>query len=508
MAHLVAVVERFDTDQGMARACEATKDFVFPEEVYKRDQSIMDATGSLTAVIEEVQSKGLADRFNADRVKACIPESYPEYSLLLDIATHGAPIDLPEDFIPSGQPEEPRVILRQMPLVMQMHAHKAWSKNRGVLIRWSTLPDAEKAQVHFNPCHWNMEKVVGRWLIDCSNRAEGFNLNTPETKAASQARLGQVRDETIQDIFASWYAYSETESVPFSECYIWKADIEGAFPQFRWQPWVAKLMGMMITEDMLYLHTSGNFGHTSSPGVWWVVSNALKFFCLLMGILGVLSKYVDDFHGFGKLAHALRDEAVFAKCARAYFGDSALNDDKTVHPTQQTDVLGWECKVVEELSFPNQKGCDKILLVFFCFVISKAQTRELWEVLAGVAERYAIGLVGMRAFVAPFHHMKEKCGAKTTRNARLRSGSAIADSSARFCIEMWRAEALLLWHDPMLVAVPMRSMAGPRAARRPVFRTESDAGPEGIGAVVYGEDARCDACIHKLPITVGQRFEE
>ena len=72
MAHLVAVVERFDTDQGMARACEATKDFKFPEEVYKRDQSIMDATGSLTAVIEEVQSKGLADRFNADRVKACI----------------------------------------------------------------------------------------------------------------------------------------------------------------------------------------------------------------------------------------------------------------------------------------------------------------------------------------------------------------------------------------------------------------------------------------------------
>ena len=120
-------------------------------------------------------------------------------------------------------------------------------------------------------------------------------------------------------------AYSETESVPFSECYIWKADIEGAFPQFRWQPWVAKLMGMMITEDMLYLHTSCNFGHTSSPGVWWVVSNALKFFCLLMGILGVLSKYVDDFHGFGNLAHALRDEAVFAKCTRAYFGDSALN---------------------------------------------------------------------------------------------------------------------------------------------------------------------------------------
>jgi hypothetical protein len=122
-------------------------------------------------------------------------------------------------------------------------------------------------------------------------------------------------------------------------------------------------------------------------------------------------------------------------------------------------------------------------MVFFCFVITAAQSRELWEVIAGVAERYATGLVGMKAFVAPFHHMKHMCGEK--RHAR--SGTATADSSARFCIEMWRAEALLLWSDRIAVAVPIRWMTLPSVTK---LYTESDAGPEGIGAVVYDRNGK------------------
>ena len=75
----------------------------------------MDATGSLSAVIEAVQNQGLEERFNAARVERCIPKSSVKYDMLRDIAAHGAPIDLPEGFVPSGQPEEPRLILRPIP---------------------------------------------------------------------------------------------------------------------------------------------------------------------------------------------------------------------------------------------------------------------------------------------------------------------------------------------------------------------------------------------------------
>jgi hypothetical protein len=117
LAHLKVVTQIFDTDQGIARAREAAKDFEFPPEVVTRDQEVMDATGSLSAVIEAVQNRGLKERFNADRVERCIPKSYVQYDMLRDIAANGAPIDLPEGFVPSGQPEEPRVMLRQIPLL-------------------------------------------------------------------------------------------------------------------------------------------------------------------------------------------------------------------------------------------------------------------------------------------------------------------------------------------------------------------------------------------------------
>jgi hypothetical protein len=50
---------------------------------------------------------------------------------------------------------------------------------------------------------------------------------------------------------------------------------------------------------------------------------------------------------------------------------------------------------------------------------------------------------------------------------------------------MWRAEAVLLWHDRSLVAVPLRSMTKSTVLKPFEFYTESDAGPEGVGAVIY-----------------------
>ena len=56
----------------------------------------MEATGSLTHVIETVQQQGLEQRFNVTRVEECTPETYEQYGILRDIALQGTPIDLPE----------------------------------------------------------------------------------------------------------------------------------------------------------------------------------------------------------------------------------------------------------------------------------------------------------------------------------------------------------------------------------------------------------------------------
>ena len=126
LAHVRSIACQFDTEQGIVTAMEAARDFSFPPEVYTRDPEVFDTTGSLPQVIESVQICGLEDRFNAERMQVCIPSSYPQFELLMEIATDGgAPIELPEGFTPSGTPEKPRAILQRMPKVMQTHAVKA-----------------------------------------------------------------------------------------------------------------------------------------------------------------------------------------------------------------------------------------------------------------------------------------------------------------------------------------------------------------------------------------------
>ena len=49
MVHLGEVVDRFDTDQCISRARDATKDFVLPEGGYTRDKSVKETSGSSTA---------------------------------------------------------------------------------------------------------------------------------------------------------------------------------------------------------------------------------------------------------------------------------------------------------------------------------------------------------------------------------------------------------------------------------------------------------------------------
>ncbi len=49
MVHMGEAVDRFDTDQCISRARDATKDFVLPEGGYTNDKSVKETSGSSTA---------------------------------------------------------------------------------------------------------------------------------------------------------------------------------------------------------------------------------------------------------------------------------------------------------------------------------------------------------------------------------------------------------------------------------------------------------------------------
>ena len=120
-----------------------------------------------------------------------------------------------------------------------------------------------------------------------------------------------------------------------------------------------------------------------------------------------------------------------------------------------------------------------------CFLridTNKDQGKKLWEVLASIAERYSNGLLAMRAFVSPLHHMVAQFSPHANKHAVIRTSSA-----ARQCVEVWRAVAIMLYADKEAMLVPMLQMSHIRPPNSR-FSLIADAGPTGIGAGVFGPD--------------------
>ena len=83
-----------------------------------------------------------------------------------------------------------------------------------------------------------------------------------------------------------------------------------------------------------------------------------------------------------------------------------------------------------------------------CSDESKGQPWKLWVTLAGVAERYSNGILGMRCLVSSLHKMSASASAKP-------NSYISATSSARFNIEMWRSVGLLMWANPDAFSMTM-----------------------------------------------------
>ena len=469
-----------------AANCACADFAVFPPEVIEKDVAALRRLGSLRAVIEEKHAQSASTGFCADSVRANVPPEFPKYEVLLELAENGAPIFNPPSFVPTTSPPKPRNNLGRLGNVFRYHAHKLWSSGKAVLIRWDDIPVIERSQLHFSHPHAAVkhDDAHMRFIIDPSNAPEGSCvLNSPGAKELSDAVWGVVKNPTIREIYTDMFDYCETNNCNLRDCRLWKEDVSGAFPQFRWSAVATMLMAMMIDPEHALLSCNGNFGHLSAPSIWDIIAYAILWVCLntLLLIMGLLWKYVDDFMGFALAARASIDQQNFCRVARAILNCfAAINGSKSVLPTLRTDLLGWDTNLETELAGPNQKGRDKLLHCFCRIDVSRPQSKELWEVLASVAERYSAGLLAMKAFVSPLHHMVALFGDKSHAKS-----PKIATSAARQCVEVWRAVAIMLFADKEAMLVPMRQMSSLRAPNTP-FSLIADAGPAGIGAGVIG----------------------
>ena len=324
--------------------------------------------------------------------------------------------------------------------------------------------------------------MFGRPLIDPSNGPAGQVLNTESARLAAIVRYGKVDDPLIEDIITDWFTYSRRSGTPLTQCQLWKEDIENAFGQLFFHAESALLMSMAVDEEFLVINLYGTFGWTGLPMAWGAVGRAMRE-AASSRIDGCVHSYVDDFMGLAPESSCKHDQEIFQRTARGVLGESALNSAKSIAPSHQGEVIGWYVDLRRALIRPNDRGIEKLVFSFFSFDSRSALPLRLYQVLASLAERYSKALRGMRALVAPLHHMTSLAGGSPSPFWKRKP-----TSSARFCIDMWRVVSLLLWHDRDKLAVPLHVFD--KGAQTGAVMGITDASPWKLAAALLDSQGR------------------
>jgi len=481
-----------------AKAIAKCSAFTAPSEMFSRDTEALRSCGSIRALIASRLAENKPDRFNGEKATATFAQD-TDFARIFDIATYGARLELPPDFVHTLEPPPNRSIQRRMPNVFLSHVHKLWAAGHALFIENSAIKEASDfAYTHNNQAHWvpqpnSINKEQGRFTIDPSNTDDGlWALNNPGSKILGQQRYGRAVYVSIIDYATEWAEYLQRTGHDMQECMLYKDDMDNAFGQIDLSPESAMLMCIPIGETHTCIQFTGNFGEQRMPVIFQVGISAPSVRLIRSKISGVMLGYVDDHVGMGHESVVHRDKVIGQNILKQAICDSIIAPKKDEPPAREQDVIGYRVSMLTGLIRPTDRACDKLLLVFLTCTVTEPYPRKFWELTAGLAERYSWVLVGMRSFVTPFHHMKSKLGNN-------KQHTKIADSAARFCLEMWRVVATMLFLNRDAVSIPWMRLA--RASVHKITAlTKSDASPWKLCAGIYSDSHELLAwTTHSLP---------
>ncbi len=473
---IVALSSTFSRSTAENLAEQSARSSTWPP-CLSRDLSLFQQnSSSLASSVAALQAQAAGGRFNMATCHRLFKDD-PEFTTLCDLARVGAVVDVDGSFCQSIEPDAPRKSHFRLKSVISKHLSTLHDKGRVVVLPLSVVPESEREKVHVSPLHWTTkaDSVEGRLLIDFSNRSVGHSINSVSALTMGKERYGDLFLPTIVDIVDDWVDFVDSNNYKFCDCLLFKDDVSSAFAQFNLCP-ESSLLLAVIWCGYLVIHTVGLFGWCSAPIVFGVLSRA--WLRLLRKRLPncSINVYVDDSIGLDHKSTAVGSQKVVRKSGNDVFGDKSMDPKKSVPPATEQTVIGWTANVVSETLRPSDKGIDKLLFVFFSFEVTGRVSLHLCQVLASLAQRYALALRGMSCFVQPFNHMLGLFGTKQFALRRL-------SSAAKFCVLMWRLCALALALDKDCLSVNLRSISSRKPCAQ--FLVISDAGPLGVGAAVY-----------------------
>jgi hypothetical protein len=196
----------------------------------------------------------------------------------------GMKVHRPEGYIPNGN--LPRTPLRAAYVAVA----PAVNRMLGDLVKQKLafnlpLVTAQRHVLDLHSCkaHWTRKEgnASGRPLGDLTFM-DGTPLNTPETVAAAAVHYDEILHPTIEDIAAMVWQFwlkvvDKNPDAKWTDLRLWKMDLRGAYTLICFGSDDAGLFGMLLAEDLVYLHIAGIFGWAGTPAVFQVVTRAMNW---------------------------------------------------------------------------------------------------------------------------------------------------------------------------------------------------------------------------------------
>lgn len=459
-AKLLHLSDVFSKDKAVQRAAEWANDFEWDRGQIRADTDLINRVG-IEAAVTHVQDIHRPDRLNAERVvKNFHPSTFERYELLLELATTGGKLCLPDDFVPTPTPPKVRNLHTRLGKCPSKHASALRAKDRGLLFYHN---EVDTLQLSYVSSHWtvkvcnNLPVPEGRWLV-----APTFNSRVVKERA--KAYYGPIKPDQLTTMFADWKRFIDVNGYALEDCRISKEDIPSAFNQVLLEPASARKLCVQLDENVSMVLACAGFGANFTPYGFDVIGDAAKMrMDRVVAEMAKLHRYVDDYLNFSHKSVADAVQEMVRTELETTLGPRNGFDPKKSHPpsVEQT-VLGCLCNLQTGLVRPSDLASEKLLFVFFTVDLDESHPLRVYQCLASLAERYSRYMRGMRPFVSALDSMCRSFGSGASMYSKSCSKSrdmAMLSFSpaAKFCVEMWRVGTSLMWLSPDRMSVPIFS---------------------------------------------------
>jgi len=458
-----------DLNYGVKQANEWAHGFTFPEGTGDVDASLLRSLDfNFPDLVRRKQAQRRPERFNLDRLKYMVPETDPDWYILVDLAS-GMSIVTDPDFSPNGHPPPFRKRYLDVQACVNKIMYEKYSGGEVVLIPKDVA--LQIPGIHFSSMHWTTKPNVmkGRPLGDPSNAKTGCALNGGSTRELVRAKWGDIHHPTLTDIIRMILVMVDKYGI--GNIRLWKMDLSNAFGLLDIRPENAQLLAFELTGDIVMIHLWGMFGWAGTPFAFDPITRVIRRMVSTI-IAGLMNMYVDDLLGVSARNDVQEDIQKADDFVRGLMGPDSINPRKT-KVGEGMDMLGWHICCKTGTVYLAEHNFQKTLIGFFSINLELPVSRNDLERLGSWAARYAEVIPLLRPFVSPIYQ----------NMAGVYSSHARVDwtPAATISVCMWRACLCLGGLRREAFARPFESF---REGRRADVRLSYDGSLQGLGIVL------------------------